>query len=106
MSGLFYWDTSTLVKLYAPESDSPAYLALMKGRPERPVTSFFTGWSCFTRFVKKRTGVRLQAARRSECLRTTGDILQKDVFTEFRVVVMYQMRRGAPLNCASLRTRR
>lgn len=40
MSGLFYWDTSTLVKLYAPESDSPAYLALMKGRPERPVTSF------------------------------------------------------------------
>jgi len=29
------------VKLYAPEPDSPAYLALMKGSPERPVTSFF-----------------------------------------------------------------
>ncbi len=40
MSGLFYWDTSTLVKLYAPEPDSPAYRSLMKGRSERPVTSF------------------------------------------------------------------
>jgi predicted nucleic acid-binding protein len=40
MRGLFYWDTSTLVKLYAPEPDSPAYRALMQARPERPVTSF------------------------------------------------------------------
>jgi uncharacterized protein with PIN domain len=40
MSGLFYWDTSTLVKLYASEPDSPAYRALMQARPERPVTSF------------------------------------------------------------------
>jgi hypothetical protein len=40
MSGLFYWDTSTLVKLYALELDSPAYRGLMQGRQERPVTSF------------------------------------------------------------------
>ncbi len=40
MSGFFYWDTSTLVKLYAAEPHSPAYRALMKGRKERPVTSF------------------------------------------------------------------
>jgi predicted nucleic acid-binding protein len=39
MSGFFYWDTSTLLKLYAVEPDSPAYRSLMKGRRERPVTS-------------------------------------------------------------------
>ena len=40
MSGLFYWDTSALVKIYASEPDSPAYRSLLESRTEQPVTSF------------------------------------------------------------------
>lgn len=40
MSGLLYWDTSALLKLYAPEPDSPAYRKLLKSRTEQPVTAF------------------------------------------------------------------
>lgn len=40
MSGRLYWDTSALLKLYAPEPDSPAFRALLLSRPEQPVASF------------------------------------------------------------------
>lgn len=53
MSRLFYWDTSTLVKLYAPEPDSPAYRALLKARPERPVTCFLHRVELYFAFRQK-----------------------------------------------------
>lgn len=40
MSRFIYWDTSALLKIYAPEPDSPAYRALMASRQERPTTSY------------------------------------------------------------------
>ena len=40
MSGLIYWDTSALVKLYASEPDSFAYRELMLSSKAQPVTSF------------------------------------------------------------------
>jgi predicted nucleic acid-binding protein len=40
MSGLLYWDTSALLKLYAEEPDSSAYRALLVTRQEQPVVAF------------------------------------------------------------------
>jgi hypothetical protein len=34
-----YWDTSALVKLYAEESDSPAFENYALNTPTRPITS-------------------------------------------------------------------
>ena len=40
MANAIYWDTSALVKLYAPESDSSDYLRLLIQQPEDLAISF------------------------------------------------------------------
>lgn len=40
MTAAIYWDTSALIKLYAPEPDSNHFLLLIRTRPEIPAISF------------------------------------------------------------------
>jgi len=53
MSGQLYWDTSALLKLYAPEPDSPAFRTLLKSRTEQPVASFLHRVELFFAFRHK-----------------------------------------------------
>ena len=40
MPSAIYWDTSALIKLYAPESDSARFRGLLRSRSEVPAISF------------------------------------------------------------------
>jgi predicted nucleic acid-binding protein len=40
MTDSIYWDTSAIIKLYAPESDSADYRRLVIAQPERLAISF------------------------------------------------------------------
>jgi predicted nucleic acid-binding protein len=40
MPSAIYWDTSALIKLYAPEADSDRFRDLLRGRSEVPAISF------------------------------------------------------------------
>ena len=45
MANAIYWDTSALIKLYAPEPDSSDYLRLLIQQPENLAISFLTSRS-------------------------------------------------------------
>ncbi len=62
-----YWDTSALLKLYAPEPDSHAFRALLRSRPGQTVTSFLHRVELFyaIRHKEHRGEVAPGAAERS-----------------------------------------
>jgi predicted nucleic acid-binding protein len=55
-----YWDTSTLVKLYAQEPDSDAFENYALGIPAKPVTSRITLYEAHATFQRKEAEGILQ----------------------------------------------
>jgi len=57
-----YWDTSCLVKLYTPESDSPVFASYLASHPSC-VTADLSFWNFGPRFAERRRKERWPMAR-------------------------------------------
>jgi|SRR5437667_4672355 len=56
-----YWDTSALVKLYAQEPDSGAFVAVVQSATERPLTCRIAIYEAHATFRRKEAEGALQA---------------------------------------------
>ncbi|MDA8744842.1 type II toxin-antitoxin system VapC family toxin [Rubripirellula amarantea] len=65
MTSAIYWDTSALLKLYAPESDSGDYRRLLISRPERIAVSTLHFVELYYALVakEKRNEIQVGAAK-------------------------------------------
>lgn len=78
-----YWDTSTLVKLYAQEPDSSAFENHVLSAPAKPVTSRIALYEARATFQRKEAEGILQPGY---ALKLSGQLMQDVAAGELRLV--------------------